>query len=392
MSDLSRLTPDEVEELAEYAGKLMSDGMGREAADEEALKRIQAERGKKAEREKKRVPHFEKIGGMIIPTISWVIKRMFPPGDLCMIYGDSGLYKSFLSIALGLCVSIGVDFFGMAIRRRGTVYYIASEGTSGIYRRARAWAQENGYDIKDAPFYRYMATANLIEGCGVLMKALEEGVENEKAPPALAVIDTLQRSLGGDDSDTRDSAAGLAAIDRIRTRWPEMAILLVHHVGQADKTRARGAYLWRAALDQEFRIEKANPKDKADKTIVLRHTKAKESEPLPSIAFRLRAVNLFDDNGKPFLNEDGETEGSAVLERIEYEPPGGEATGKNQLKIIEILKREESGSMLLEDLISAFQTQTGKRKSQFNDALGTLCERGVVYQETGFVCLKGRTT
>jgi Ethanolamine utilization protein EutJ (predicted chaperonin) len=90
-----------------------------------------------------------------------------------MIYGDSGLYKSFLSIALGLCVSVGADFFGLAIRRRGAVYYTASEGTSGIYRRTRAWAQENGYDIKDAPFYRYTATANLIEGCGVLMKGLK---------------------------------------------------------------------------------------------------------------------------------------------------------------------------------------------------------------------------
>jgi hypothetical protein len=370
----------------------MSDGMSREVADKEAVKRIREKREKKAEREKKRAPHFEKIGGMIIPTISWVIKRMFPPGDLCMIYGDSGLYKSFLSIALGLCVSVGADFFGLAIRRRGAVYYIASEGTSGIYRRARAWAQENGYDIKDAPFYRYTATANLIDGCGVLMKALEEGLKNEKAPPALAVIDTLQRSLGGDDSDTKNSAEGLAARDRRRPRWPELAFRLVHHVGQADKTRARGAYLWRAALDQEFRIEKANPKDKADKTIVLHHTKAKESEPLPSIAFRLRAVNLFNDNGEPLLNEDGEPEGSAVLERIEYEPPGGEATGKNQLKIIEILKGEEGGSMMLEDLISVFQTQTGKRKSQFNEALGTLCERGIVYQETGFVCLKGHTT
>jgi hypothetical protein len=57
MSDLSRLTPDEVEELAEFSGKLMSDGMSREAADKEALKRIQADR------EKKRVPRFEKNRG-----------------------------------------------------------------------------------------------------------------------------------------------------------------------------------------------------------------------------------------------------------------------------------------------------------------------------------------
>jgi RecA-family ATPase len=115
-----------------------------------------------------------------------------------------------------------------------------------------------------------------------LINALEESAKTETEQPVLAVLDTLQRGLGGDDSDTGDSAAGLVTLDRIRARWPEMAILLVHHVGQADKSRTRGVYLWRAALDQEFRIEKSDPKNTADTTINLRHTKAKESEPEPA--------------------------------------------------------------------------------------------------------------
>jgi hypothetical protein len=136
-------------------------------------------------------------------------------------------------------------------------------------------------------------------------------------------------------------------------------------------------------MDSEFRLEI----DK-ERNIVLTNTKAKETEPLPPMAFRARGVKLLADGGGYILNEEGEPETSAVLEKVDYEPPAGEAgLGKNQERILEILRGAEEGHMEAGDLLTAFKKQTGGRKIQLDQAVASLTERGIVFQEVGFICL-----
>jgi RecA-family ATPase len=226
------------------------------------------------EADKKR-PHFERIGGAAIVPTNWIVKGFLESGALGMVFGDSGTYKSFLSVDLAASIATGTPFFGMKTKR-GAVYYIAAEGQGGIIRRFRGWAQERGILINDAPLYRYTGGVDLISSADVLSTALDEAIEEETEPPALAIIDTWARAIGGDDSDTNTAAEGLSKVDAIRARFPEMAVLLVHHTGHANKERARGASLLHAAMDSEFRLEI----DK-ERNIVLTNTKAKETEPLP---------------------------------------------------------------------------------------------------------------
>jgi hypothetical protein len=372
----------------ETAIKHAAENIGKEPTEwivQDLQNKLEAQAELLADKKRDRKPHFEKIGKLAFSSSAWVIKDIFCLGDLIMFYGDSGTYKSFLAIALGLCVAIGVDFYGHPVRKRGSVFYIASEGSAGIYRRALAWCQENSYGIRDIPFYRYSGSANLIDDAGALINALEECAKTETEPPMLAVLDTLQRGLGGDDSDTGDSAAGLAALDHIRARWPEMAILLVHHVGQADKSRARGAYLWRAALDQEFRIEKSDPKNTADTTVNLRHTKSKESEPIAPMSFTLRKVQLVDDDGKPIRNEDGEAETSAVLDRAEYTSILEEKEkrlGRNQKLALDVLTRLETGNAGGIEM-EAWAKACGIPKQRFYDARTSLEQLGKIRLQDG---------
>lgn len=333
------------------------------------------------EAERKR-PHFEKIGGAAIVPIRWIVKDIIEAGSLCMIFGASGTFKSFLTIALCACIATGRDFFGHNVKK-GAAYYVAAEGQGGIIRRFRAFSQEAGVSITDAPIYRYTGAVNLLDAADILISALEETIEEETEPPALAVIDTWSRALAGDDSDTTIAAEGLHKLDIIRAKFPAMAILLVHHVGHKEQHRARGASLVHAGVDSEFRVEK----DTAE-NIIFTNTKSKESELLPPIAFRARGVKLIADNGGFILNEDGEPETSAVLERVDYEPPKSQdGMGRNQKKILEILENTEEGNIMGGDLLQAFKKQTGGRKDSFDDAVSSLTERGFVYQNVGFICL-----
>ncbi|MDR2717170.1 MAG: helicase RepA family protein [Treponema sp.] len=364
------------EAVTEYAGKLMDSGTDEEKATFEAISVILDKKNQKVNKG----PRFVRIGGAAVTPVRWAVKNFLETGALGMIFGDSGTYKSFLTVALSSCIATGQDFYGMPVRRKGAVYYIAAEGQNGIIRRFRAWSQENK-PVIDAPLYRYEGAVNLSAAADVLLKALDEAVKAEAEPPVLAVIDTWARSLGDDDSDTSAAAEGLAKVDQIRAHFPDMAVLIIHHTGHANKDRARGASLLHAAVDSEYRLEV----DK-DRKIVMTNTKSKESELLPPMAFKARGVKLLADAGGYILNEDGEIETSAVLETVEYTPPV-EGLGVNQERILQILRKTDDKKLDYDDLLEAFKQETGKRKSQFDQTVDSLEYAGLLYCENGFIGL-----
>ena len=67
----------------------------------------------------------------------------------------------------------------------------------------------------------------------------------------------------------------------------ETTVLIVHHTGQGDKHRARGASALKGAIDIEHRLEA-----KAGGTIALKTTKMKDAELPESVLMRLHAVDL----------------------------------------------------------------------------------------------------
>jgi hypothetical protein len=163
--------------------------------------------------------------------------------------------------------------------------------------------------------------------------ALSNLIKNMKATPSLVVLDTWSRALGGDDSDTGDSAAGLAALDAFRKRFNQVATVIVHHEGHTGG-RPRGWSGLHAAVDNEYRAERGN-----DEILRLTCTKAKEARRMDPIAFEFADVDL------GITNEDGEPVTSAVLNQVEYYPDTGtgkdekKVLGKNQALALDLLKK-----------------------------------------------------
>jgi hypothetical protein len=325
-----------------------------------------------------RKPHFERINTSNIPRIFWIVKKWIEAGSLNEIFGDSGTGKSFLAIFLAACVSIGVDFFGYKIRRPGAVVYIAGEGIAGLSRRFKAWEEFTKHSLKDAPIYRYTGVANLLEAATELMIALNSFTVDHD-PPVLAILDTWAAVLGGDDSDPGDSLEGQAVLYKIRAKYPDLAILIVHHTGNGEKHRARGAYSLTAAMDTVFKVEK----DKNDH-LVIANTKNKEDATLPPLAYNIISVPLYDVE-----DEDNELVSSACIQRCEYEPisqvkkPG---LGTNQKRIISLI--EEFPGKTYEDFKDIARERWGMSRGGVWDAVEALKKRGEIVQEGDGLCLK----
>lgn len=260
----------------------------------------------------------------------WLIKNMMEFDTLIEFFSDPGSGKTFLAVDIAACVATGKAFHGKKVRQ-GPVIYIAGEGQNGIKRRFMAWAIRHDVDIDKAPLFISLIPAALCDAdqAEYVMQAVRS-VAEQYEPPALIEIDTVARSFGpGDENSTKDMTTFIQALDSLRSLY-HSAVLLCHHSGHGDKTRARGAMALKGALDAEYRLDK-------DKQGVIRVecTKMKDFTAPEPMAFRLRTVEL------PIKDEDGKPVTSAILGDTSYEPPvvkGKTGRGKWQTVAVEILK------------------------------------------------------
>ncbi|MDR3193498.1 MAG: helicase RepA family protein [Treponema sp.] len=348
-------------------------GVGIDAAAELAdLTKAQEAVRKTAEgKENGRMPHFERVTTAEIKPVAWIVKKIIERGTVVLVFGDSGTGKSFFAISLAASIATGTGFFDYPVKRPGAVLYVAGEGISGLSRRFYAWEIAHGRRLNDAPVFRYTGAANLIDRPDELSLAIEGHIE-EHGEPRVIIFDTWARTIGGDDSNSQDAAVAMAALDRIRARYPELTVLIVHHSGHTAKDRARGWSGLSAAMDSVYRLEKS------DTQIVVTNTKQKEDAPVQPMAFTLLNVKL-----DGVISEDGEQEYSACCEPCEYTPPERQPKGENQQAVITILR--EQGSMDRSALYGAFTVKTGKRKSQFDQTLNPLIDRKIVKFDGGIL-------
>ena len=263
----------------------------------------------------------------------YLVENLIERGTLVVLYGESDSYKSFLTLDLGLHIAAGKDWHGRQVMQ-GPVVYLAGEGHAGLRRRLRAWTikhQPSG----PLPFLMSRTAADLIlpEGAEAVVKAVNT-VAEEHGDPLLIVVDTLDRNFGpGNENSTEDMRLFVAAVDNLKARF-DCAMLIVHHVGHADKARERGAYALRASADVRYRVVRNSGSYRS----VVSCEKMKDDEQPNPFEFSMGVVELGDQH------PDGRAATSLVVEdRIEdvlanesesAETHRVQRPGANQLKVL----------------------------------------------------------
>jgi len=233
----------------------------------------------------------------------WLLRGILEKDTLALIFGDPGCGKSFLAIDWACRIATGTPWRGHGVKG-GSVVYVAGEGQQGFGRRIRAWSQHHGVSLTNAPLY--LAPAVAIPNDGELLDLIA-AIEQTAGDPSLIVLDTLARCFGGgDENSTQDMSNFVTACDAIRHRY-HCSVLVVHHAGHGDKSRARGAIALKAALDAEYRLENEGG-------MFLTATKMKDAEMPPPLAMKLVSVEVPD-----MKDEDGNPVTSAAIELLDPE-------------------------------------------------------------------------
>lgn len=239
----------------------------------------------------------------------FVISPYFESGTFACLFGDPGTGKTFMGLDIAGCIAKEMAWHEHKTQG-GSVVYVAGEGLGGIGRRRRAWETRHQTSLTDAPLYFSTGPTSLcdINAVSQLTKAVD-GIAQQD-PPKMVIFDTLARNFGpGDENSTKDMSMVIQALDSLRLKYG-CTVLLIHHTGHGDKSRARGAMALKGALDAEYRMEK-------DDQGVVRFSpiKMKEAELPPPMAFKIRSVGL------GIYDDDEQEVNSAILDRVEYEPP-----------------------------------------------------------------------
>ena len=220
----------------------------------------------------------------------YLVKDLIPREGLVVVWGAPKSGKSFWAFDLVMHLALGWEYRGRKVKQ-GAVVYVACEGQQGFKARIEAFRQRHlSEEAADVPFYLIPASLDLVAEHADLVAAIRGELGDTK--PAAVVIDTLNRSIQGDENSSQDMTAYIRAAAAIQAAFG-CVVLVVHHCGLEGK-RPRGHTSLTGACDAQIAVRR-----EASGTIVAKLEWAKDGPEGDEICSRLEVVEVgTDDDGQ----------------------------------------------------------------------------------------------
>jgi len=219
-----------------------------------------------------------------LPPIDWLVPRQIPARGLCMLYGASGSFKSFLILDHALKLAL----------EGHNVLYIAAEGEHGYRQRLEAWIKH--YKVKPQSITFVLGQVDLFNP----EELTEFARLVERYKPRLIVVDTFAMCAGeADENSSRDMLTIVTGCKAL-SRGLDCAIVIVHHTN-AEGRKERGSKVLRNSCDTVIRVSVD------DDVIVVESQKTKDTAPFETYYLKEVVVPL------GYQNNLGEEVSSLVL-------------------------------------------------------------------------------
>jgi putative DNA primase/helicase len=235
-----------------------------------------------------------------------VIAGMVCEGDLFGIVAPYSSGKSALALDIALHVATGTPWQDRAVAQSGVVY-VAAENAPGYVKRLAAWGISHGTEVEDLPFRIVTAPMKLDGGIDALRLCETVNAASEQMGERVGwiVIDTVRRTMGGEENRSDHFQAYVDACDMIRTATGAVVNLVHHSSSKGENPTGRGSSVWGDALAPIISV-KATPDPTARTlTISCRESSGakppKDLEPFDDITMHLVGVDIgtLDPHGNP---------------------------------------------------------------------------------------------
>jgi AAA domain len=183
---------------------------------------------------------------------AYLVKDIIPRTGIIVVWGPPKCGKSFWMTTVMFYVALGWEYRGHKVVQ-GAVVYCAFEGQDGYGQRAEALRQRHlPEDADPVPFFLVAAQMNLVKDHVALVEAIKLQLGNTM--PVAVVLDTLNRSLHGSESEDKDMAAYIQAATVIREAF-NCAVIIIHHCGVSGD-RPRGHTSLTGAADGQIAVKR----------------------------------------------------------------------------------------------------------------------------------------
>lgn len=174
-----------------------------------------------------------------MPKPEWIFHELLQVDSLALLYGPSGLGKSFVALEMAFAVATG-DSSIFEVSKTGPVVYIVGEGLAGIGSRIEAWELNRNTHLPDTNPAFLGDALQIAEGKDIksFAKAIKVELEEE---PLLIIFDTLARcAVGLDENSAKDMGTLIAGLDQLRKDFGS-TLLVVHHSTKSSAKTERGS-------------------------------------------------------------------------------------------------------------------------------------------------------
>jgi archaellum biogenesis ATPase FlaH len=245
--------------------------------------------------------------------INWIIRHWLPSYSVAMLFGESGVGKSFIALDMACSIATGKDWHGIKTKQ-GKVVYMAGEGNYGMRQRIASWCKKHSIYELDNLYISNRAIDLDDKNGNAALKVIDAVREITENDVSLVIIDTLNNHMFGDENKAQDTRDMIMKAKIIGEEL-KATVCFVHHSGVSEdaKHRLRGSSAWKGALDTSILVKRAGSKD--DNMIGVICDKMKDAEKPVDIYGSLEYVNIGwrDD-------ENEEIKGACFVVDASYEP------------------------------------------------------------------------
>jgi AAA domain-containing protein len=214
------------------------------------------------------------------PPRRWVIENYVPEGVISILFGDGGILKSFVALAMAVSVALGKDFCGLATEKQSVLYLDAELGD--IEFRRRAYKVARGVQLEKPPEGLFYKRLEAPLGFDATQAQVKRWLHESNA--AFLIVDSLTiGSYATDQNEAHEVLRVLKALESLgRT------VLAIDHVPKPQhgivnrSTRPFGSTFKHNIARSMISIE-----DRGGTLRTLTQTKANFSEKASPLSLRL---------------------------------------------------------------------------------------------------------
>lgn len=314
-----------------------------------------------------------------IANQQWLIDGVLPADAFGVIFGPSGAYKSFLALDMAASIAGAKKWHDRDVDNPGHVIYIGAEGAAGLHLRKKAWEIRHQKPLRNLGILGTAVTINEAIECQLLVDLCLTAADELQDPVRLVVIDTLARTFAGDENSAAEMGAFVRSCDRIR-EVTGATVLVIHHSGKDAEKGARGSSALRAACDFEFKVTSSGKK-----VTKLTCTKAKDSDPIEDMGFKLEPVEIGrnDSKGRPMVSLVPKYDAAASAGRNDLSGPNQTL---NNLIAQEMARTGDDWVMkelVRDSFYHALGGKSDTSRTQFNRALKHLTDDEWIIMDVG---------